>query len=116
MSKVYGIHELELNPGVTGEEFEQFIAGEGAVLFPSGPGKGTLVKGDRGARAGKYAILLEYSSVDERNQAFPQQDEAVEVIEQRVPDDVRRALEQFARLASGLGHPSSYTDYVAVGE
>ena len=59
MSTVFGLHEIELQPGVDPEEYERFFAEEIAPS-PELPGwKTHLLKGDRGARAGKYLVLLE---------------------------------------------------------
>jgi hypothetical protein len=47
MSKVYGIHEVELCPGVSGQELEKYFKEE-VMLLPLWPGwKATLVKADR---------------------------------------------------------------------
>ena len=37
MGKVYGLHALQLNPGVTGEDFERFAASN-IKQWPSLPG------------------------------------------------------------------------------
>ena len=112
MAKVYGIHLIELKPGVSVAEFEQFIQGEGAALFqmPNGA-KSSVLKGDRGARAGRYAVLLEFDSVEARNQTFPTADETA-----AGPDPQAALYEKLFTLVSGVGDPATYTDYVVVAE
>jgi hypothetical protein len=112
MAKVYGIHPIELKPGVSAAEFEQFIRGEGAALFQTPNGaKSSVLKADRGARAGRYAVLLEFDSVEARNQMFPVADQTP------APPDPQAALyEKLFTLVSGIGDPATYTDYVVVGE
>jgi hypothetical protein len=59
MPKLFGLHEIELQPGVEPDEFERFFAEEVAPS-PMVPGlKVYLLKGDRGERAGRYLVLLE---------------------------------------------------------
>jgi hypothetical protein len=112
VAKVYGIHPIELKPGVSVAEFEQFIHGEGAPLFQTPNGaKVSILKGDRGARAGRYAVLLEFDSVEARNQTFPTADQST--VE---PNPQAALYEKFFSLVSGVGDPSTYTDYVVVAE
>jgi hypothetical protein len=71
MAKVYGIHEVELCPGVTEQEFEKYV-NEEVMRLSMYPGwKATLVKADRGAREGKYAFLFEIDSVEARDRFSP---------------------------------------------
>jgi hypothetical protein len=116
MAKVYGIHPLELSPGVTGEAYEQFATGEGAALLHMFPGvKIALLKGDRGARAGKYAVIWEFDSVEARDAVFPPGQSQAQAAQQ-LPESVARLLEKAAPLASGWGDPQFYTDYAVVAE
>jgi hypothetical protein len=117
MAKVYCIHPLELNPGVSGEELERFMTGEGAPLLHSLAGaKISLVKGDRGVRAGQYAVLFEYPSVEVWNQAFPVGGPSPTELIQTMPEPLRNLFGQWFGLVSGLGEPTVYTDYVVVAE
>lgn len=114
MAKVYGVHPLELNPGVTPEDFESFIMGEGAPLIRATVSKTTILKGDRGARKGKYMALIEFDSVEDRDKAYPVADVPAEESARALPDDVQRLFAKWATLVSGLADPASYTDYVAL--
>ncbi len=116
MAKVYSIHPLELKPGVSGADLEQFAAGEGAVLLQTESGKAMLLKGDRGARAGQYALLTEYESVEARDQAYPVADVPPEEQLSGLPEPLRSLAVRFLGMASGLGDPGTYTDYVVVAE
>lgn len=73
MTKVISIHEIELRPGVTAEEFERFLTAEylpGVAPMPPGWSV-TYLKGDRAERAGKFAVLFEMDSVEVRDRFFP---------------------------------------------
>ncbi len=116
MAKVFGIHMIELNPGVTPEQFENFITGEGAALLKGQQGKIYLVKGDRGARAGMFASINEYESVEERDRAYPVVSAPAEELMKGLPEETQRLYAKFASLAHGLDDPTMYTDYVVISE
>ena len=72
MAKVYGMHELELKPGVDGQEFETYFTRELSPLFRQISGQTIhLVKGDRGSREGRYLLLFEIDSVERRDSLYP---------------------------------------------
>jgi hypothetical protein len=78
MPTVYGLHEIELQPGVEPDEYERFFAEELAPS-PMVPGlKVHLLKGDRGERGGKYLVLLEIESLEARDRYFPRPGEESE--------------------------------------
>ena len=87
MAKVYSIHPLELNPGVTAEEFEKFVNSAGAGLQAGGV---KFLKGDRGARKGQYMMLTEWDSVEARNRDFPEADLLGDELMQRMPEETAR--------------------------
>ena len=76
MAKVYGLHEIELQPGVEPDEYERLFAEEIARSPELSGWKTHLLKGDRGARAGKYLVLLEIESLEARDRYFPRPGEA----------------------------------------
>jgi hypothetical protein len=83
MPTVYGLHEIELQPGVEPEEYERFFAEEAEEIAPSPmvPGwKVHLLKGERGARVGKFLVLLEIESVEARDWYFPNPGEESEEV------------------------------------
>lgn len=71
MGKVYGLHTLQLNPGVTGEDFERFAASN-IKQWPIMPGwRFSLLKGDRGDEVGQYLALVELDSIKARDRVAP---------------------------------------------
>lgn len=76
--EVYAIHELEIKPEVDLKEFEKFVMKEIAPTYNRMKGQHfTLVKGDRGIRTGKYAIVLTFESLEDRNRIYPPSGELV---------------------------------------
>jgi hypothetical protein len=112
MAKVYGMHEIELNPGVSGEDLERFFR-ERMLQVPSMSGwKLMLLKGDRGEREGKYLLLIEIESVEARNRVSPEAGGLAE--EGRQWWETNRTLyDEWARLGTVVGS-GVYTDYVVV--
>jgi hypothetical protein len=115
MPKVFGLHEIELRPGVKPEEFERIFA-EKIAPSPEFPGwKTHVLRGDRGARTGKYLVLFEIESLKARNQYFPRQDEPSEEVDQffeqhKKAEAAMKELERY----STFGENDITTDYVAV--
>ena len=72
MSKVIGLHFLELKPGVTEEEIEKFIIEELEPLSLEGVKRYSL-KGDKGESKGTYLGLMVFDSVEVRNKYFGKQ-------------------------------------------
>lgn len=71
MVKIYGLHSLELKPGVAGEDFERFYASTSNGL-PSLPGwRFALLKGERGDQLGQYLVLVEVDSMEDRDRVSP---------------------------------------------
>src|SRR6478736_2783734 len=71
MGKAYGLHTLQLNPGVTGEDFERFAASN-IKQWPIMPGwRFSLLKGDRGDEVGQYLALVELESIEARDRVAP---------------------------------------------
>jgi hypothetical protein len=116
MAKVHGIHDIVLNPGVSGEEFEQFFTREMMAAPELSGVRLHLWKGDSGERAGQYAAVLEIDSVATRDRHFPTED-AVGEEAQQVFQAQQGLWERWGHLASVPdGERTIYTDYVAIGE
>ena len=115
--RIIGIHELELRPGVTAEQFEQFIASEFHNQVTPPGWKSSILKCDRGERAGSYALLFEISDVATRDRYFPSADELTEEyqawLEQRSRSESRFDA-RFDALVSGVG--MRYSDYLVLAE
>jgi hypothetical protein len=70
--EVYSIHELEVRSEVDLKAFEKFALSQIAPIYNNMKGqKFYLLKGDRGVRTNKYAILLTFESVEDRNRIYP---------------------------------------------
>jgi hypothetical protein len=116
MGKVYGIHEIELNPGVDEKSFIQFFNHELAPFYGGSGWKLLLLKGDRGQREGKYGVLFEIVSREERDRWTPAQN--VESEESKRYSEVHK--DQIDYLwnkwltfsPTNLGSHLEYTDYV----
>ena len=70
--EVCSIHELEVKENIDLKAFETFVMDEIAPIYNNMKGqKFTLVKGDRGVRTNKYAIVLTFDSLEDRNRIYP---------------------------------------------
>ena len=114
MPKVFALHEVELPPDVTPEEYEQLFGKELASL-PDYPGwKSYLLKGDRGEEAGKLLLLFEVESVEARNRYYPRPEEESEEARQ-FAEQHPEATAVWEKYAASLSKPHSWTDYVVIG-
>ncbi len=107
--QVIAVHTIELNEGIDANEFEQFVNSELAPVVDKIEGlQFMLAKGDRGSRIGKYAIILTFATLEDRNRIYPEGEES--------PEDWGdpQIWERFDSMASGLGDVSSFVDYVEV--
>jgi hypothetical protein len=106
--EVYSIHELEIKPGVDIKEFENFVIANIAPIYNKMKGqKLFLVKGDRGVRKDKYAIILTFDEVNDRDRIYPSSGEFVGDF----GDD--SVWEKFRSMVKGLDG-TKHTDYVKV--
>ena len=116
MARVHGVHEITLRPGVSGEEFERFFIEE---VLPAPQPAGTrlhLWKGDRGERAGQYALIIELDSVEARDRYFPTPGNMSEEA-QRVYGEQQALFEKWGSLGTLPEEEGTvYTDYVTIGE
>ena len=70
--EVYSIHEIEIKPNVDLIEFETFVMKELTPIYNKMKGqKMILVKGDRGLRTNKYALILTFESIEDRDRIYP---------------------------------------------
>ena len=118
MARVFGLHEIELNPGVNEEDFENFFLNEVAKA-PLYPGwRARLLKGDRGARKGKYLMLVDIESAEARDRFSPAPDEGSEEanqFDQQHKDEVEPVFQKWATFSpTQIGQNSIYTDYLVL--
>ena len=111
--KVLSIHQLNLKEGVNVADFEAFILNELLPYYNEVKGqKGDLAKGDRGIRTGKYAIILSFDSLADRNRIYPP--------EGGISDDFEEILKGTEELWDKLGSFvegdafGNHTDYVTI--
>jgi len=113
MSKVFALHYFDLKPEVTTEALEQFLASN---PFPTLPGwRSYYVKGERGERAGKYAILHEFDSAEIRDRYFPKENgEPHPEFQQLLNSPKMQSLRgEWGKLATSMMR-AIYTDYAVI--
>lgn len=71
MPKVLSIQQVELRPGVDEQAFQRVVFGELAPFYRSMGWEMRLLKGDRGARDGKYLLIFEIPSPAARDRLVP---------------------------------------------
>ena len=111
--KVLSVHQLNLKEGVNVAEFEAFILNDLLPYYNKVKGqKGNLAKGDRGIRTGKYAIILSFDSLADRNRIYPPEgglsDEFEEIL--KGTEDLWDKLGSFVE-GDAFGN---HTDYVMI--
>jgi hypothetical protein len=114
MSRVVGLHEIELRPGADPAEFER-VAAE-VVSLPMFEGWTTrLLKGERGVRAGKYLLIFEIVNLEARDRYFPAEHQGSDEID-RFDEENRQAADAWKRLHALRTDIDVATDYVVVAE
>ena len=69
---VVAIHDLELLPEVEAKVFEAFVLENIVPIYSKMKGQqAILVKGDRGLRTKKYALILTFDSIEDRDRIYP---------------------------------------------
>lgn len=112
---LYGMHEIELKAGVSADAFEKFVREEFAPAWVT-PVNGlqlVILKGERGAREGKYQLVFAFSSIEDRSRHFPAE---------AAPTDLyRKTMQPRAAVFDKLGEfladnadEASYTDYFPI--
>jgi hypothetical protein len=96
----------------------RFFAERIASSFTLPGWKTHLLKGDRGARAGKYLVLLEIESLEARDRYFPRPGEESEEFTQLFEQhpEAAAAFDQWQKLGPFGSETDISTDYVAVAE
>ncbi len=116
MSKVMGMHQVELKPGVNEMEFEDFICNEVIPIYSRVPGQTVhLLKGDRGERDGKYLVLIEIDSPERRDQIYPPPEGSFAEDVQQLVGDVSHIWDKLISMVEEFPD-SKVTDYVMVSD
>jgi hypothetical protein len=115
MGKVFGLHLIELRPGIRREEFERFVPNRFLPLAVFPGWNVRLLKGDRGERTGEYAFLVEIESVQVRDRYAPDGGLSAEAqaFQAQQPESYRRVWEELGTYTTTqLGIDDAFTDYV----
>jgi hypothetical protein len=118
MTRVFGLHEIELHPGVKEEDFENFVLNEMSTA-PMYPGWSMrLLKGERGERKGKYLLLIDIESLEARDRFAPAPDKGSEEtaqFDQEHKDEVEPLFQKWNTFSpTQIGQNSNYTDYLVL--
>jgi hypothetical protein len=114
VGKIYGIHEWTLRPGVSEAEFLQTVSD--VLAQPHFPGwRYSLLRGDRGPRAGTYTLLIEVEDVVTRDRYTPALREYTDEATQFLAAHPEIAA-PYEKLVSLVVHVSPGTDYEVVAE
>ncbi len=114
MARLVCIHEIELAEGADAVEFERVFTDD-ATLPDLAGWKTRLLRGDRGERAGKYAILFEIESPENRNRYFPAEGQGSEDLNRYVAENPA-AAEAWQRVQAFTTGSEVVTDYLVVVE
>ena len=107
--QVVAIHEVELKDNVDSKEFEKHVFKKIAPVYNRIKGQQLkLVKGDRGNRISKYAFVLTFDTLEDRNRIYP---EGKDSPEDWGEDEI---WEKLRSMTEGLWAESKFTDYVEV--
>lgn len=118
MAKVFGIHEIEVNAGLDEKTLKKLFKEFAEAFVEQSGWKMILLKGDRGQRAGKYAVIYEIKSVEERDRFSPAHNtmskEVVQWFEEH--KEIAEALmKKWAAISpTDTGSHEEYTDYIVL--
>ena len=111
MAKLFGVVPLELQPGVTGEDFVKFWLAEYAPLGQRLGWESHVLKADRGERAGQYAVIWEIPSVEARDRITLGKGQLTEEGKQLLEPDFQVLNKKLNTFVTGW----PYTDYIELG-
>ena len=126
MAKLYGAHTIVLKPGVSAAEFERFVREEWRPAELPGITTSVL-KGDRGERAGAYVMLFEFEDAAVRDRYWPpagggKAGAAWQRVRRRAfgTPEQRRVLDRLNALTAGIDEADGvprrpYTDWLVIG-
>lgn len=115
MARMYGVHEIELRPGVDPKQFEQFCREKFLPVANSivEDVHTMLLVGNRGERNGKYLILMEVPDLETRDRYFPEEGPG----EAEAEVAKHAALwDEFMVHATMPGEDDVFTDYIVVAQ
>lgn len=115
MAEVFAIRYIKLRPKIKIEEFEAFLARTVATLPSLPKARWYVAKGDQGDRAGRFAVIYRYTSIEIRDHYAPEEDLfSIDSLEYLT------ALGDFIievdRYGTSFGELVLFTDYAVIGE
>jgi hypothetical protein len=111
MPRLICIHDIEVKPGINEVDFKRFFIKDVAPTWALFDWKLTLLKADRGERDGKYAMLIEIKSMEDRDRWTPEEEQRWEVEHRGLMDGITRKWAEFCTTDLS-GQNDVYTDYV----
>jgi len=115
MSKILGIHTLELCPDVNEQEFEKFVTEELSTYFWHTSGYSHhIFKGIKGDRAGKYLLMFKIEG-DKAQKHYFAPEEIKNNIMQQLHDNHpnnTKLLNKFKSMVTGF--TINFTDYIEI--
>lgn len=115
MSRVLGVHEIELKPGTDPEGFERTAAEIVSSAQPEG-WRTLVLKGDRGPRSGKYLMIFEIDSLEARDRLYPEEGHANQEEDERFDREHPESAAAWERLSAMIVDLNVATDYVVIAE
>jgi hypothetical protein len=111
MAKVYGVHQLQLREGVSGEDLEKYVKEEMAHLHLGEGWESHLLKCDKGDWNGEYLFMAVFESVELRDRLTPGEAMAAET---EFPPKWREIVPKWREMMSMV--TSTWGDYVVICE
>jgi hypothetical protein len=115
MSRVLGVHEIELKAGTDREGFERAAAELVSSAQPEG-WRTLVLKGERGPRSGKYLIIFEIHSLEARDRYYPDEGHASGEENERFDQEHPESAAALERLSAMVVDLNVATDYVVIAE
>ena len=110
---LYGVHDLELRPGVSAETFEDFVTGPYAEAWQK-PIEGIghiIVKGERGAEVGAYKLVIRFTPASLRDDYIPSPSQVSKFFREKVmPQMPAEINNRFRTMVRDTG----FTDYAPI--
>ena len=111
MAKIFSVVPLELQPGVTGEDFVKFWLEEYAPLGQRLGWESHVLKADRGERVGQYAVIWEIPSAESRDQIMQGDGQLTEEGKRLLEPDFQVLNAKLDTFINGW----PFTDYIELG-
>ncbi len=114
MTRIVGIHEVELKPGVTGEEFAEAVHAFALADQSEGPNGWVIsvIKSDRGTQLGGYGILFEIESVETRDRWIS--DDGITEMHQQFAARHPEYFSAWEHIQSLIVQPNQWNDYLVL--